>query len=170
MYIMWGLPTAAQSDDALEKLRRCAAIEDETARHACYDEALRSDGGAPVPAATAENESPATYTEPVVPPVDTRAPVDTRSEAELVREDFGREAKKKREPKSIEVVVIEATVNARGRYIYRTEDGQLWRQIDTNDPYYRRFPVAAQIKKGLMGTYFIKVEGVAGKVRVRRIN
>lgn len=163
-------PALAQSNDDLENLRRCALIENEAVRHACYDRVLQSDQDDVMPEGM---ELPSLMDESASVPTsrpDQPLAVNSITETERVREDFGRPVKKKNDPDSIDVTVISARINARGRYIYRTEDGQLWRQIDTTDPRYHNFPLQARIRKGLMGTFFIKVEGVAGAVRVRRIN
>jgi hypothetical protein len=56
-----------------------------------------------------------------------------------------------------------------GRTIFELENGQRWVQID--DQQYRAHPPrqnpAVQVIPGMMGTYFLRVEGVGARCRVR---
>ena len=77
------------------------------------------------------------------------------------------------EVKSVEGVAVEVGKNNRGKWFVILENGQVWRQIDgdKSTPYIprnaERLPVV--IKKGLMGSYFIKVGNAKAAFKAERI-
>ena len=95
-------------------------------------------------------------------------------------EDFGREAlpeeRRAREDgrlKNITAKIAEISVNRFGKVTVTLENGQVWRQLDSDD---RRllFPkgdrlYTARVKRSLFGNYMMTVEELDRTVRVRRI-
>jgi len=77
------------------------------------------------------------------------------------------------EVKSVEGLAVEVGKNNRGKLFVILDNGQVWRQIDgdKSSPYIPRnaegLPVV--VKKGLMGSYFIKVGDAKAAFKAERI-
>ena len=95
-------------------------------------------------------------------------------------EDFGREAlpeeRREREDgrlKNITAKIVEISVNRFGKVTVTLENGQVWRQLDSDD---RRllFPkgdrlYTARVKRSMFGNYMMTVRELDRTIRVRRI-
>lgn len=69
---------------------------------------------------------------------------------------------------SIDVSVVSVDTDAYGKLIFTTASGQVWRQTDRANPRYRQIPFDAEIRKGAMGSFFIKARPGRVAVRVKR--
>ena len=160
----------------------CTAITDNAERLACYDRALR---GAPPPAATAP---PAAQAPPRGAPAAAPAAPATPAADEPRRERQVRQSAAPTAPAAPAARVAPAAPSAGGNETeqiipiviigvralpgrettFTAEDGTAWVQTDSQrvtglpDP-----PFDAQIKPGMMGSYFLVAEDHARAIRVR---
>lgn len=95
------------------------------------------------------------------------APLADPAQAE--RQRFGVKERRPEEPDFIDIVIVSISRTKLGKLVYRTEDGQVWRQSDNRrPPAYRKTPFAARVKKGALGSFFIKPDDGGYAVRVQR--
>jgi hypothetical protein len=87
--------------------------------------------------------------------------------------DFGRPAARVPEPAQIVAHVRQVSKTVRGRAIFELDNGQVWRQIDSDDSDIREPAPGAMLKvtieHGLLDSYNLTIEGRNGLVKVRRI-
>lgn len=163
-------PAFAQTTDRLlATLSACKAVPEAAARLACYDAALgRVAAVSSVPAPVA---APATM--PVPPAVLAPAPVAATAPPAPVSsraDDFGLNQPR---PETV-LQQIESRIVGRfegwapGTRI-ELANGQLWEVIDSSRAAYDMAGPAVRIKRGLLGSFFLEVEGVGATPRVRRL-
>jgi lipoprotein-anchoring transpeptidase ErfK/SrfK len=147
---------AAVADDAA--MLKCRALSDTVRRLACYD-AIPVDGVA----AAAQAPAPAAAATPAL-----AAP------AASTEQGFGlRPVVKKQkdvEPESIRSTVVGRFDGWAPGAIITLTNGQVWKVTDDTDavlPIMQNPPV--QITRGLLGAYFLQVEGHANSARVARV-
>ena len=149
-------PAFAHSDEFSEALRRCAEIEQVIQRLACYDGVLRpppKTSGAEASPVKPSPSSPAPPF-PVVQPAAAVPPSESDTNPPK-KTEFGLKAKRPEEPDSIDVVVVRAKKNLSGKFVFTTQDGQVWLQIDSRSPNYHDIPFEAHIRKASLGSFFI---------------
>lgn len=74
--------------------------------------------------------------------------------------------------KSMTAGVVDVGKNVRGKIIVVLDNGQVWRQIDADQstPYIRhKYEGTAEIKRGFMGSYVIKLSGTRESFKARRV-
>ncbi|MBI5717391.1 MAG: hypothetical protein HZC37_06855 [Burkholderiales bacterium] len=157
-------PAAAQSSSVEAELRRCRGIADSPARIVCYDAivlpraAAASTQGptaAPVPAATQSSASAASAAPPAASAPATR--------------DFGLPER----PAALLPQYIESSIEGEfdgwtaGARL-RLANGQVWEIVDGSTASYRLRDPKVRISRGLFGSFFMDIEGVAQSPRVRR--
>lgn len=136
-------PTAAQ----VKALAECVSVADDAARLACYDKTARS-------LVDAEKSG-----EVVV--------VDQAQVKEVKRQSFGLNINlgplfdhgdKAEQISKLDTAVASASKDAEGKWLIRTTEGQLWRQIDS-DPLYAdpKHGDKIVIQHGSLGSFFLKV-------------
>jgi hypothetical protein len=135
------------SAEAPSEFAKCAGLPNAAERLKCYDAAADRHGfGLPPPPR-----------EPVTQPQDFGKPPPAR-EAEV---------------KEIGATVVELTRTARGRAVFTLDNGQVWRQLDSDAAEVRE-PAAGRamhvkIETGALGSYNLVIEGRAGAIKVRRL-
>jgi hypothetical protein len=133
--------------DAPSEFAKCAGMANALERLKCYDAAADRQGfGLPPP---------------------PRDPV-TKPE-EFGKPPPGRET----EVKEMSATVAEFSRTPRGRAVFVLDNGQVWRQLDSDaaevrDPPAGR-PMRVTIEIGALGSYNLVMEGRAGSIKVRRI-
>jgi hypothetical protein len=136
-------PSAAQ----VKALADCVAITEDAARLACYDKTARL-------LVDAEKSG-----EVVV--------IDQAQVKEAKRQSFGfninfgplfERGGKAEQVNELATTVASATQTADGKWLIRTGEGQVWRQIDS-DPLYAdpKHGDKVVIRRGALGSYFLKV-------------
>ncbi len=180
--VVAGMPAAAARaqavpGDVVAGMKACLAVRKKSERLRCFEtlaqetvaraEGGRGAAGAP-PAAGAGASAPA----------GAAAAADDRGaareaeapEKERARPDYGLKRKEARkEPKTLDVVITAAWPDRRGRWHFETADGQVWRQKDEVRVRLTKLPVNARLEKGLIGGYFLDIEGVPSDIRVERL-
>jgi hypothetical protein len=145
---------AAFADDAA--ILKCRSLPDTASRLACYD--AIPVGAAPVAAAPAPAPAPAAAAAPAASP----------------EQGFGlRPVVKKQqdvEPSSIRSSVVGRFDGWGPGTIFRLANGQVWKVTDDTDAV---LPIVqnpnVEITRGLIGAYFLQVEGHANSARVARV-
>ena len=141
-------PTAATVSAVLA----CRSITDDTARLACFDKATREMG-------EAEQKG-------------DLLTLDRQQRQAVRRQAFGLpltamtifdKGEKPEEADRITATVTSASQTPYGKWVIRLDDGAVWRQVDDNnlqsDPHKGSKVV---IKRGVLGSFFIDVDGHAG--------
>jgi len=153
--------------DRTKDYLKCSEIVDLSPRLACYDAvsaALQQGPQDQVETAPAA-EAPAA-TSPV-------ASADTAESNAEFRANFGAQhiarEPEQEEPDEIRVLVTSWSTSPLGKMIFTTEDGQIWRQSDSNRVFPRSEQFSATIKKGMMGSFFLKIDGIRRAIRVKRV-
>ena len=155
------LGTAAAQDERLvATLNACKAVPEPAARLACYDAALgrRADAPPPEPAPVAAPAPVAPQSRVAAAPAPAGPPAA----------DFGLT----RPP--IEVQAIESRITGRfegwgpGTRI-ELANGQVWEFTDGTRGAYDLASPAVRVKRGVLGSFFVEIEGVAATPRVRRV-
>jgi hypothetical protein len=166
-----GGPATAQSSAAETELRRCRGIADVPARIACYDAIVLPDHANPRPTqvpgangAAGPASGRATSAPASAPAASAAATVSPPLR------DFGLpERPATALPQSIDSVIEGDfdgwTAGAR----LRLANGQVWEIVDGSTASYRLRDPKVRIGRGLLGSFFISIEGVAQSPRVRRI-
>lgn len=163
-------PAFAQ-DAPLDKVYACAAKTDNAERLACYDAAVaglkqaQTSGGVAVVARSqieaAEKEAFG-LSQPSLSEL-------ARSANKMPATPGAAAAPPPQELDRVTMTVKALERRPDGTYRFTMENGQVWEQIDGNElGKTLRAPVTAEIKKGAIGSYMLKV-GDRASVRVRRI-
>lgn len=152
---------AAQDGRLTATLNACKAVPEPAARLACYDAALERKPDA----------SPSAAPGPVVTPAPTPKPVPMpAATAATPTSDFGLLRPRPAE----EVQAIESRIAGRfegwgpGTRI-ELANGQVWEFTDGTRGAYDLASPAVRVKRGVLGSFFVEIEGVAATPRVRRI-
>lgn len=144
----------AQSAD----IARCAQIETDTVRLACFDALAR------------ELEQP-NVAERAAPEL-TENSTDSATTQTENEEAFGAELLDGREalgPDEIQSRLVGEFAGWRGNTTFTLENGQIWRQAEEGRLVFRSDAPLITIRRGAFGTYRLTVEGVNRSVRVRRL-
>ncbi len=159
----------------------CTAIDDNAERLACYDRALRGaapPAATPPPAAQAPPRSAPPAAPPAAPATPAAAVGEPRRERQ-VRESAAPAARTapaapaagRSEAEQIIPIVIVGVRALPGRETtFTADDGTAWVQTDSQrvtglpEP-----PFDAQIKPGVMGSYFLVAEDSVRAIRVRQL-
>ena len=159
--------------------RACAEIDHDRQRLACYDQVLRPIKlGAPAQSPSAAETWEAT--QPVVPAElpPTSSVVEETSvvkeapavnEAPVVEDTFGLENKRSKDKAVRTIFVTELKKNTRNKYLFKTEDGQVWQQTDERSVHYDRAPFSAVIRTASLGSFYLKPSSSSVSIKVKRI-
>jgi len=169
----------AQQIDIEIMLKECAAIDHDGQRLSCYDQLLRpakaaDQTGFPVTAENRDGAEPDLPTEPQQPAPQIQPDQAASSVAEAVQDmpvtddNFGLKEKQARESVARSVRVTGIRKDLTGHFVYTTEDGQVWLQIDKRRVRYDEVPFVAEIRTASLGSFYLKPESYGVSVRVRR--
>ncbi len=140
------------ADNTRDELKSCAAIEKSAARLACYDSVSERYGEAPE----------ALRTEPAASAA-VSAPPDNFGAETLHRDD----EKKAKDP-PVAARVIRCSKDARDKYIFYIEGGQVWKQVNYKRLNFKECDFNVSIRKDFFG-YKMQLEDSKKKFRVSRI-
>ena len=162
LLIAWDGAAAAQS--VSERLAACARIADDGARLACYDR-LSAGLAPPAPAAPTADKAPS-------PPAAARAGTDVprRAAASDAADDFGlppKPAPRVSEDRRRTMIIAEVRRTPTRKLVLYMKNGQVWRQTDSKSLPPVRPGTEATIKKGVLGSYLLRIGRSA--IRVRRV-
>lgn len=160
-------PAGAQ--DAYSILQECQKIEADAKRLECYDQgAAKAVAEGPAPAQQITS-APSTVS-PTAPTAAVAVATPEVAPAPDSRETFGlRKTDEEIKKSSITVLVTNASKSKRGKWIFRTEDGQVWMQTDNKKFYLPGSTFQATISAALVSGHYFKAEGVKRRIRVKRL-
>ncbi|GLS00946.1 hypothetical protein GCM10007859_09560 [Brevundimonas denitrificans] len=148
---------AQERPETLARLMACRGIADNTARLACFDTAAGA-------LDTAERQGDVVV-------------IDRAGVAETRRQLFGFEMPSlprlfgpegAAEIEAIESTLQGASLVGEGRWVFRLEDGSVWRQIDSERVRFQNRPgQPVRVRKATLGSFLLTV-GDSRAVRVRR--
>jgi hypothetical protein len=165
------VPALAVAQNTLDAARSCATIQDDTDRLDCYDRAF---AGA-APAQTTPNEEPTTSAPPASsplaaaterrPPRPATAPSPaapaTASPAPAVEPEDAT-------PEIVPIVVVAVRQAAGNNVVFTTDAGEVWLQTDGRRNHLPDLPFAAEIRPGMMSSFFLVPKDRGRSIRVRR--
>lgn len=164
--LLLAMPAHAQGTDRLlVTLNACKAVPEAAARLACYDAALGrgAAASAPLPAAAPVPALPAPTVSATLP---ATAPVASPTRAD----DFGLN-----QPRP-ETVLQQIESRVVGRFEgwapgtrLELANGQVWEVVDSSRAAYDMASPVVRIKRGMLGSFFLEVDGVGATPRVRRL-
>jgi hypothetical protein len=170
-------PLAAAQTETLiaDELVLCMQHEEDSARLACFDRLARrataaleagTSLGAPAPAIAASG-----VTQPQAPAAGARPPESPPTASPEA--DFGLEKARAREASrqvdSIRSRVPGLFLGWTGDTVFRLENGQVWKQVESGSFGMRLENPEVEISRGWFGGYFLSVEGLNRRVRVERV-
>jgi len=89
--------------------------------------------------------------------------------AVVANENYGlKESRVPTEANTLQVTVTSVRKNLSNKFVFATEAGQVWLQIDQRSVRYEDTPFEAEIRPASMGSYFLKPGSSSVSVRVRR--
>lgn len=157
------LAWADTPQDALSEITRCADVQDPTARLRCFDAAIPRARKTLEELRAAEKRGFLDWFGFGRPPKPVTRP-----------EDFGKPpAAEPGEITQLTATVAEFAKTPRGKSIFILDNGQVWRQLDSDsDEVFEPAPGKAMkvtIEAGYLGGYNLSVEGRNGIIKVRRL-
>ena len=158
--------TAVAQEAPLDKVNACAGISKSEDRLACYDAAVaglkqaQQSGGVAVVSreqvAEAEKQAFGLGTarlSDVTRPPEAKAAVAAPEEID-----------------SIKATITTAEKRSDGKFRFTLDNGQVWEQMENERNFrVRSTPGAAEIRKALLGSFMMNVDGSSKAIRVRRI-
>ena len=159
----------AGADDLREELQRCAQLQNSGVRLACYD--ALADVSASSPQQTSSTSVPAA---PLGTPSEEaqsaagQAP-ENESDQSLADRLFGMLPGRDEDHNLLESRVVGEIRNLRQGTRFTLENGQVWQQVERTRRNYRATNPKVEIKEGFMNSYRMSLEGLNGRIRVRRV-
>lgn len=147
---------AHQSCVADTELRACRAIADKTARLACYD-------ALPLAAATA-----ATPAAKAMPAPQTARAAMPAAAASTPAEQFGLSSAQLRQADTLETEIMGRFEGWRPKQLITLANGQVWRISDDSSAVYNLQNPRVTVRRGVLGAFYLEIEGVNQSPRVRR--
>ena len=164
MALLAGPVHADATQDALAEIARCADLSDPTARLKCFDAAAPQARRALTEAQSREKRGILDWFGFSRPPKPVTRP-----------EEFGKPAAPAEpgEITQLAATVTEFAKTPRGKAIFILDNGQIWRQLDSDsvdviEPAPGK-PMKVTIEVGFLGSYNLSVDGRNAIVKVRRL-
>ena len=172
------LAGTASADDVRDELLRCAQLQDAQVRLACYDalasvsaSAATAPSGASV--GVSDDSSSAVVADATdatrVPEAGAQAAPEAESGQSLTDRLFGMLPGREAGDNFLESRVVGEIRNPREGTRFTLENGQVWQQTDRTRRNYRATNPKVEIKEGFMNSYRMRLEGLNGRIRVRRV-
>ncbi|MFT3829942.1 MAG: hypothetical protein QM691_09590 [Opitutaceae bacterium] len=108
---------------------------------------------------------------PAVPEKSPATESVPRGEAAFGREQEVQEkvAREREIPDSIRSRIAGEFRGWSGNTVFQLENGQVWRQAGSGSAFLRLDSPEVTIERGALGAFFLRVEGIGGRVKVKRI-
>ncbi|MEZ5946362.1 MAG: hypothetical protein R3C13_01725 [Hyphomonas sp.] len=166
-----GAATGESLTDVGSEVVACRAIEADDARLACYDAAAATLSDT---LETAAAEAPeAESVEVADNDMEAKLPFWARIAPGADKKQVNREKKEKvnTQPEEMEVVIISVFQNNAGRYFFKTDDGQLWQQVEIEkikEP--KQLPAKGRIWKSVYGAPWFEFDDLSWQdFKVKRV-
>jgi hypothetical protein len=119
--------------------------------------------------ASATRTAPSPLSETEVPPPAAQADSISPDATSPTNDNYGlKEQRPPKESMAIQVTVTSVRKNLSNRFVFETQEGQVWLQTDQRTVRYGDAPFEAEIRPASMGSYFLKPDSGGASVRVRR--
>lgn len=183
-------PQLVSAEEVPTSLGDCKEINDAEARLACYDSIANAPAPqipelAPAPAPSApESSAPATpitstvapspSTTSALPPAVEQPPeAPANPEATFGSENLKKNRKEKEKVDRITSPIVDIKANPYGKLTITLANGQVWKQLK-GDGKTVRIPrkerdYTATVRRGAIGSYFLRIEELNKAVKVRRV-
>jgi hypothetical protein len=161
MFLVAGAATHA--DDFGDRIRDCAAIEDNTTRLACFDGLVME-----APAAPVAPTVPAAPAAPVTPVAEVSAPPPAPDSLGAERLRHKNRAVEAEEDVNVTATVTRCEERSDGRYVFYFDNGQVWRQSNNDRSYFRDCNFDVTITKDFFG-YKMQQSGEKRRIRIKRM-
>ncbi|MCY3939724.1 MAG: hypothetical protein OXG29_01420 [Gammaproteobacteria bacterium] len=163
------LAGTAVADDLPEELQRCAQLQNAEVRLACYDALAAISASRPQHASSAtEAPTPAVSPSAAAPSAAVQAP-EQESGQSLAQRVFGLLPGRDEGDNLLESRVVGEIRNPGQGTRFTLENGQVWQQTDRTRRNYRATNPRVEIREGFMNSYRMRLEGLNGRIRVRRV-
>lgn len=160
-----GVAVAAQSDASLADLRACQAVPDAQVRLACYDAAMARLAGAP-----ARPVAAAARTEPPSAAQGAPAPQAGAASGQVGDAGFGLPAAPPARAPDAIATRIAGRFDGWGPGTRLTlANGQVWEVTDATRASVELDSPAVRVRRGVLGSFFLEIDGVSATPRVRRV-
>lgn len=168
------LAGTAFADDVRDELLRCAQLQDAQVRLACYDAlASVSASAATAPSGATDDGSAAVVADAPdgirVSAAADQATPEADSGQSLADRLFGMLPGRDAGDNLLESRVVGEIRNPREGTRFTLENGQVWQQVDRTRRNYRATNPRVEIREGFMNSYRMRLEGLNGRIRVRRV-
>jgi hypothetical protein len=153
-------------------VEECVAIKDDKARLQCYDRLfLKSPGNTPASPAEAISPTKELQSEEVKADPKPVNPTPSEPSQGSNNEDwFGMEYRAaSATPDAIESTAIGDFKNWTKNMQIRLENGQLWKVTSSGSLYYKISNPKVVIEKGALGAFYMGIEGINRRLKVKRI-
>lgn len=149
------LSFAGQASAGPADVLKCAEIADASARLACFDRTVPTLRQAP------RTPAPPVAALPPVPPEQRFGAerLEKRDQPPVLRE----------EPEAIAATLKEARQGEPDRWVFALDNGQVWRQVVARSLVGVKPGRQVTVEKAALGSYSMKIEGVAGIIKVTRV-
>lgn len=153
------LSANAETESPLSGLYACTTIEDNDTRLACYDQAAgriqKDEEKGDLTAISREQADEVRresfgFSLPSIPRI-----FDRETNSQSSKEDKA----KPKKINEIELAVKSIRKDPYGKVIVTMENGQVWRQTTTDVTFRKKKADIAEIRKGSLGSYFMKLDG-----------
>jgi len=160
-----GLALPASAAGVLSELAACAQTKDSLARLVCYDKLAEQSLGNKAIVATKKQS----VTKAAATPAMVKAPVAKRAPSE--EESFGGEHLKSADDQVMEIAVTVTSVKKTLRDLLKLtfDNGQIWQQTDSGAAPRISTGDKVVIKRGALGSFYLKKADSNRTVRVKRI-
>ncbi len=152
-----------------QDLERCASIEIEEQRLACYDAAVRERSAPPAPStpdgaeAMPATSEPRRSDSPVAEPGRSDSPIAEPEDARSERR-AGRRDRRAREDRPVRVVSV--AENFTGYLVFTLDSGEVLVETSTSRARYPDPPFEAVLEPASFGSYFLTPENETSRIRV----
>ncbi len=172
--LVCGLPAHADNEDVIARCARIATVGD---RILCLENSLRESSHEAAETPSEADIFPTPATKNVAPPPSEAEVASSAAEAtsiltddaSLATENYGlKEQRPPQEANTIQVTVTSVRKNLNNKFVFETEDGQVWLQTDQRKVRYGDMPFKAEIRPASMGSFYLKPDSGGVSVRVRR--
>ncbi len=164
---------SVQAETVGEALQKCRNTDNSLKRLVCYDRVAKSldqysginenvEAIRPLSVIQQQKPAPSQVAKATPPPV-ANSSSDPKSE-------FGLENRKKptNQLDSLAVTVSDMSTNLRGKRVVTFSDGSVWQQTD--DSLLKiKIGQAVTIERGVLGAFFLSVEGLNRRMKVKRL-
>ncbi len=185
LVVALGLAGSAAGDELRDALVRCAQLQDAQLRLACYDALAAGDVVTAGDASALEGaDKPAPGSDHAPDPdalvggsaaqdgsdkVDEAAAAAPEANPLSAERLFGLTGGQNNGDYMIESRVVGEIRNPRQGTRFTLENGQVWQQVERTRRNYRATNPKVEIKEGFMNSYRMRLEGLNGRIRVRRV-